>query len=253
VLTRRPLRPIADEPIAIRQALEAGWKAFQRQAWVLMGFTALMGGLHLLCWLAYRSSGGLLERGQPQAGAMAVAAAAALLAYLFSGLWLLTGLLKGAELSLEGLPVRFGQLIRLDAHALARMAWSLLLLLLLLALALQAGEASSWVLALLLPRLTALPLWAAWAVVIYVIVDQVLLLPITVLGNQAGLRAFQSGRRATDPHWLQALGLLLVVALILLAGFLLLVALLAALPWALCTLTAAYRQVFVLPLPTGRH
>jgi len=81
----------------------------------------------------------------------------------------------------------------------------------------------------------------------------VLLLPITVLGNQAGLRAFQSGRRATDPHWLQALGLLLVVALILQAGFLLLVALLAALPWALCTLTAAYRQVFVLPLPTGRR
>ena len=86
--------------------------------------------------------------------------------------------------------------------------------------------------------------------VIYGVVDQVLLLPIAVLGDQAGLSAFRSGRRATDPHWLQALGLLLVVGLILLAGFLLLVALVAALPWALCTLTAAYRQLFTLPTAT---
>lgn len=40
----------------------------------------------------------------------------------------------------------------------------------------------------------------------------------------------------------------MVVALILLAGFLLLVALAAALPLALCTLTAAYRQLFALPM-----
>jgi hypothetical protein len=36
----------------------------------------------------------------------------------------------------------------------------------------------------------------------------------------------------------------------LLGGFLLLLAMVAALPWALCTLTAAYRQLFVLPVPT---
>jgi hypothetical protein len=127
-----------------------------------------------------------------------------------------------------------------------------LVLLLLLALVRQSGELSSWLLTLLLPRLGELPLWAAWAVVIYVLADQVLLLPITVLGNQAGLAAFRSGRLATDRHWLHALGLLLVVSLVLLAGFLLLVGLAVALPWALCTLTAAYRQLFVLKLASGQ-
>lgn len=244
----RPLRPIADEPIAIRQALEEGWHGFSRHAGVLLGFTALLGGLNLLSWLAYRSSGGLLERGLPQATASALLlAAAALLAFFVTGFWLLVGLLKGAERALDGQRPCLKTLLRCDAPAMARVAWSLLLLLLLLALTLQAGEASSWVLTLVLPRLSALPLWAAWAVVVYGVVDQVLLLPIAVLGNQAGLSAFRSGRRATDPHWLQALGLLLVVCLILLAGFLLLLALVAALPWALCTLTAAYRQLFMLP------
>ena len=244
----RPLRPIADEPIAIRLALEEGWRGFSRHAGVLITFTLLLGGLNLLSWLAYRHSGGLLERGLPQSslGDLALACAA-LVAYLVSGFWLLVGLLRGAERALDREPPNLRLLLRFEAGALARLAWSLLLLLLLLALTLQAGETSSWLLALLLPRLAALPLWAAWAVVIYGLVDQVLLLPITVLGNQAGLSAFRSGRRATDPHWLQALGLLVVVCLILLAGFLLLIALVAALPWALCTLTAAYRQLFVLP------
>jgi len=247
----RPLRPIADEPIAIRQALEEGWRGFQGHAGVLMGFTAMLGSLNLLSWLAYRSSGGLLERGLPQATASAlVLASGALLAFFLTGFWLLVGLLKGAERALDGQRPSLQPLLRCDGSAIARLAWSLLLLLLLLALTLQAGEASSWVLTLLLPRLSALPLWAAWAVVIYGVVDQVLLLPIAVLGDQAGLSAFRSGRRATDPHWLQALGLLLVVGLILLAGFLLLVALVAALPWALCTLTAAYRQLFTLPTAT---
>ena len=114
------------------------------------------------------------------------------------------------------------------------------------------GEVSSWLLTLLQPQLAALPLWAARAVVAYVLVDQVLLLPITVLGGQAGLAAFSSGRRATDPHWLQALGLLTVVTLMLLGGFLLLIGLAAALPLAMCTLTAAYRQLFVMPMGSPR-
>ena len=144
-------------------------------------------------------------------------------------------------------------LVYRHSRAIARMAWSVLVLLLLLALVRQSGELSSWMLTLLLPRLGALPLWAAGAVVTYVLADQVLLLPITVLGNQAGLSAFRSGRLATDRHWLHALGLLLVVSLVLLGGFLLLVGLAVALPLALCTLTAAYRQLFVLTMASGQQ
>lgn len=244
----RPLRPIADEPIAIRQALEEGWRGFRRHTGVLIGFTLIMGSLNLLSWLVYRSSGGLLERGLLQTSLAELSlACAALVCYLITGFWLLVGLLRGAERALDHQAASLRQLLRFDGASMARLAWSVLLLLLLLALTLQAGEVSSWLLALLLPRLTPLPVWAAWAVVIYGVVDQVLLLPIAVLGEQAGLSAFRSGRRATDPHWLQALGLVFVVCLVLLAGFLLLVGLAAALPWAVCTLTAAYRQLFVLP------
>jgi uncharacterized membrane protein len=61
----------------------------------------------------------------------------------------------------------------------------------------------------------------------------------------------QSGRAAIDPHWLQALGLALVVGLILLAGvLLLLMGLVVALPVALCILTAAHRQLFGTPRQT---
>jgi hypothetical protein len=247
------LRPVSDEPIAIRHALEEGWQGFRRHAWVLIALTLILGGLNLLCWLLYRDSGGLLDRGLPQSSPLQLAeATVALVAYLLSGFWLLVGLIHGAERALDRQPPRLGVLLRCDGRAIARLAWSVLVLLLLLALVRQSGELSSWLLTLLLPRLGALPLWAAWAVVLYVLADQVLLLPITVLGNQAGLAAFRSGRLATDRHWLHALGLLLVVSLVLLAGFLLLVGLAVALPWALCTLTAAYRQLFVLKLASGQ-
>jgi hypothetical protein len=248
------LRPVSAEPIAIRRALEEGWQGFCRHAWVLVSLTLMLGGLNLLCWLVYRHSGGLLDRGVPQTSPLQLAeAATALLAYLLSGFWLLVSLIKGAERALERHPPRLGVLLRCDGRAIARMAWSVLVLLLLLALVRQSGELSSWMLTLLLPRLGDLPLWAAGAVVTYVLADQVLLLPITVLGNQAGLSAFRSGRLATDRHWLHALGLLLVVGLVLLGGFLLLVGLAVALPWALCTLTAAYRQLFVLTMASGQQ
>lgn len=242
------LRPIASEPIAIRQALEEGWRGFGRSAPALIGFTLLLGGGNLLSWLVYRQSGGLLSQGWPQSPSLQLAqAVGALIAYLVTGLWLLTGLIQGADQSLEGTKAQLADLLRCDPRAMARLAWSGLVLLLLLALVVQSGEISSWLLALVLPRLTSLPLWAARVVAVYLLVDQVLLLPIVVVGRQSGLAAFRSGRRVTDPHWLQALGLLVVVTLILLAGFLLLVALAAALPLALCTLTAAYRQLFALP------
>jgi len=248
------LRPVSAEPIAIRRALEEGWQGFCRHAWVMVSLTLMLGGLNLLCLLAYQHSGGLLERGELESSPRQLAeATAALLGFLLSGFWLLVGLIHGAERALDRQPPRLGVLLRCDGRAIARLAWSLLVLLLLLVLVRQTGELSAWLLTLLLPPLGDLPLWAAWAVLIYVLADQVLLLPISVLGNRAGLEAFRSGRLATDPHWLHALGLLLVVSVVLLAGFLLLVGLAVALPWAVCTLTSAYRQLFTLTMTSGQQ
>ena len=65
-------------------------------------------------------------------------------------------------------------------------------------------------------------------------------------------RAFQGSRAATDPHWLHALGLTLVLLAMVLAGFLVLVVgLVVALPVATCTLTAAYQQLFGAGQGTG--
>jgi len=129
------LRPIASEPIAIRQALEEGWRGFRRSAPALIGFTLLLGGANLLSWLVYRQSGGLLNRGWLQgSGLELVKALGSLITYLFTGLWLLAGLVRGAEQSLEGGQVRLVNLLRGDARAVTRLAWSGLVLLLLLAL-----------------------------------------------------------------------------------------------------------------------
>ena len=82
--------------------------------------------------------------------------------------------------------------------------------------------------------------------------DQILSLPLTVIGGLGPLGAFRRGRAATDPHWLHALGLTLVLLGMVLAGFLVLLAgLVVALPVAACTLTAAYQQLFEPVDPSG--
>lgn len=139
-------------------------------------------------------------------------------------------------------------LVQPDWPAMARSFGTLTLIAAVLWGVRELADATGALLTLLQPLLASLPFVARLAVLVYLAADQVLCLPITVLGGAPPLAAVQSGRRAIDPHWLQALGLLLVVSLILLAGVLLLLAgLVVALPVALCTLTAAYAQLFVRP------
>jgi hypothetical protein len=237
----------AAPPIAIRRALEEGWAAFMRAPLALMLFTLVVGGLNLLCQLLIRWSGSLGAAGSGIEPAALILAIQLLswLGYLTSNLWLLVGLLQGATQALERRSLRLGQLLRADPTSLLRAGGALGLVLLLLALILWLSQASSWLLTLLQPSLAELPRWAGLAASVYLITDQVLSLPIAVLGERTPLQAFRLGRAAIDPHWLQALGLSLVLGLMVLAGFLLLVVgLTATLPLAACTLVAAYRQLF---------
>lgn len=236
-------------PIAIRLALEEGWQAFRRAPGVLMLFTLLLGGLNLACqvlirWCTEARSAESLAQTLPPAlvGGMELLA---WLGYWLSNLWLLVGLLRGAAQALEQQRPQLGQLLRADRASLARAGGTCALLLLLLALIAWLAQGSGWVLALLQPALTELPRLAGVAAMVYLVTDQVLTLPIAVLGRLGPLRAVRLGRRAIDPHWLQALGLTLLLGLLVLAGFLLLVVgLVATLPLAACTLVAAYRQLF---------
>lgn len=243
------LQPSSDAPIAIRSAVDQGWRAYRRSAGVLSGFTLLAGGLNLLAQLGFRqaAAGLFTPAGDPVPTAL-LGAGAALLAWGVSGLWLLVGLLRGGAAALQGERLRLAQLLRPDWPAMGRSLGTLTLIALVLWGVRELADATSALLILLQPFLAPLPLVARLAVLIYLAADQVLCLPITVLGGAMPLAAVQSGRRAIDPHWPQALGLLLVVSLMLLAGVLLLLAgLVVALPLALCTLTAAYGQLFGRP------
>ncbi|NDC14008.1 MAG: hypothetical protein EBZ76_02060 [Synechococcaceae bacterium WB9_2_170] len=240
------LRPISGEPIAIRQALERGWAAFASCPWVLMGFTLVGGGANLLSQVLYRYEShrvlGLFNH--PDPGAI-VLTAAAWVAYALSSLWLVVGLMRGAEMALARQQPSLADLVRLDGKAMVRCFGTLLLILVLNALIVRLAQASAWLLTLIQPWLAPLPLVAGVAVAIYLAADQILCLPLTLIGQCNPVAAFRSGRAAIDPHWLQALGLTLVILLILLAGFLVLpVGLLAALPISMCTLAAAYQQLF---------
>ena len=243
------LEPCREAPIAIRTAVDQGWHAYRRSAWSLSGFTLLAGGLNLLAQLGFRraSEAMVTAAGDPVPAAI-LAAAVALLAWGMSGLWLLVGLMRGAAAALDGATVTLGLVLRPDWAGMLRSCGTLVLIAGVLWGVRELADASAALLTLLQPLLAPLPLLARLAVLVYLAADQVLCLPITVLGGASPLAAVQSGRRAIDPHWLQALGLLLVVSLMLLAGVLLLLAgLVVALPLALCTLAAAYRQLFVPP------
>ncbi len=238
--------PAARPAIAIRHALEEGWRGFRRAPLVLMLFSLLVGGLNLLCQVLIRWSSELLldPFGEPDPLALLLLVLA-WLGYGLSNLWLIVGLLQGAERCLEGQRPALALLLRPRPMPLLRAGGTVALLLLLLALISRLALASAWLMALIQPLLAWLPLLAGLVAVIYLLADQVLCLPISVLGQVNPLAAFRRGRSAIDPHWMQALGLSLLLGLLVLAGLLLLVlGLIATLPLAICTLVAAYRQLF---------
>jgi len=245
----KPLAPIETKPIAIRQAVDAGWHAYRRHPLLFSGFSLLSGGLNLLSQLVFRLAWAAAFTpagdGRPLALAVAVIALAI---YALTGLWLLVGLLRAAKLTMDGAPLSLAMVLRPDWPAMGRASGTLALLAVALWGVRELAEATASLLVLIQPLLASLPLVARLAVLLYLAADQVLCLPIAVLGRASPLRAVQSGRAAIDPHWLQALGLALVVGLILLAGvLLLLLGLVVALPVALCILTAAHRQLFGSP------
>jgi hypothetical protein len=115
-------------------------------------FTLLVGGLNLLCQLVIRWSSELLldPFGQPDRGAMAIQLLA-WLGYVVTNLWLLVGLLVGADRNLRGERPALSELLRSQPSALLRAAGTLALVLFVLAMIARLAQASAWLLALLQP------------------------------------------------------------------------------------------------------
>ena len=242
-LRRSPTPPPA---ISIRRAVEEGWSAFCSAPAPLLTFSALGGVGNLFCQLSIRHFDAirLTPFGQPDR-TIEVLLAGTWLSWWVINIWITVGLLQGANRALSQGRPRLRQMLRPDVKAMLRGAGALGLVLLVLGLIFYLSQASAWLMALLQPVLAGLPLVAGMAVLIYLASDQVLCLPITVLGQVNPLEAFREGRRAIDPHWLQALGLTLVLGLVVLAGLLMLLAgLVITLPIAICIQVSAYRQVF---------
>ncbi|SBO44505.1 hypothetical protein [Cyanobium sp. NIES-981] len=232
--------------IAIRRAVEEGWGAFSRAPVPFVAFTLVTGAINLVGQLTIQAQQEqlLTPFGQPDRRAE-LTLILAWIGWGLSNLWLALGLLQGAHQALGHHRPRLRRMLRPDGRAMLRGGGTLALVLLVLSLIARLAQASAWLIALIQPALAWLPLLAGWAVGIYLVTDQLLCLPISVLGPAAPLRAFRLGRQAIDPHWLQALGLTLVLGLVVLAGFLfLLIGLAITLPVATCIQVAAYRQLF---------
>ena len=178
-----PLAPIETKPIAIRQAVDAGWHAYRRHPLLFSGFSLLSGGLNLLSQLVFRLAWAAAFTpagdGSPLALAVAVIALAI---YALTGLWLLVGLLRAAELTMDGAPLSPAMVLRPDWPAMGRASGTLALLAVALWGVRELADATASLLVLIQPLLASLPLVARLAVLLYLAADQVLCLPIAVLG-----------------------------------------------------------------------
>lgn len=231
-------------PIQIRRALGEGWRCFQLAPWSFVGFTLLAGGSTVLGQSLHRVGADALAAEEAVPLAL-LASAAGLTLGLVGSLWLNVGLVRGAWIGLAGDRPRFSDLARWDGRAILRLLLIVLLLLLINVLVLVIAGLGSGLLTLLQPLLGLLPALAGGAVFAYIAVNQLLHLPLAVLGGTGPVDNFRSGRVAIDPHWGRGLAFSLVLGLILVAGALALLAgLLVALPLVNCSLAAAYRQLF---------
>lgn len=102
------------------------------------------------------------------------------------------------------------------------------------------------VLLLVLISVAAIPALVAFAVPVYLLVNQTFLPWLALLEGEGPVATLQRGRQVVDPQgWLVLLLLLLVQGAIVLAGALPCgVGQLAAAPLSLCEASAAYRQLF---------
>ncbi|MEO1003146.1 MAG: hypothetical protein AAFX65_08560 [Cyanobacteria bacterium J06638_7] len=143
-------------------------------------------------------------------------------------LWGTAGLPRGSWMVLQGGRPDWTTFSRWDSGAAGRLLMRQLPLAVLL---------------LVLISVAAIPALVAFAVPVYLLVNQTFLPWLALLEGEGPLANLQRGRQVVDPQWW--LVLLLVQGAIVLAGALLCgVGLLAAAPLSLCVASAAYRQLF---------
>jgi hypothetical protein len=216
-----------------------------------MGFTILAGGSAVLGQLLQNHGTDELTAGSEPAALHVLMFLTGLIWSMVSNLWMNVGLCHGASIALDGRRPRLGEFLHWDGAGMRRLLLIGLLLLLINLLILMMAALAGGLLSLLTPALGALPLLAGGLAFLYLAVCQAFHIPLAVEAGLGPLPAFQLGLNKVQPLWGSAALLVLLLGLILLAGLLLAgVGLVAAWPVVLCSLVAAYRQVF--PAPPAR-
>jgi len=236
--------PLFSTPAAPRldvgAALQEGWRAFCRSPWAFVGFSLLV-SLVGLVGQTIQNLGSAEGATLPQQ----LLALLATLGVLVLNLWGIQGLIRGAWLALEGRRPAFSDFTRWNGAGMLRLFLvSLVVALGLVTLALGLGFLSGG-LGTLNRVLGLLPLVAGLAALLWLIITQHFLAPITLIQGSGPLDTLRRGQEMVQPRMGQVLLLILLEAAITLAGVAaLLVGVFVAWPVATCVATAAYRQLF---------
>lgn len=262
-----PIPPAPQAWLDVRGAFRDGWQAFRRAPWVFTGFTLLFVSMTTVLTL--------INNNLQEAGLTPLSWLIAQLCQLGSSLlalWGALGTMRGAMLALAGQRPRFDDLTRVDGRAILRMVlanllFTLVMLAVLLPLLIVMGAGLSQLVDLDLSiagepivrsfnptpgglALTFLPFLAILALIAYVMVNQHFLVQLAGLGHRGPWRTLVEGRAVVDRQWGSVMALILLEALLFVAGLLALgVGLFVAMPVMICISTAAYRQLF--PQPEG--
>jgi uncharacterized membrane protein len=234
--------PPGGSTLQVIEAVKQGWQAFARAPWVFIAFTLLAGVLSTICSLI---------QGRMEADDATVVTGIALVRMVIGSilsvlvsLWSTTGLVRGAWTALEGGHPVLGTFTRWDGQAAWRLFRNGLVLGILLAAMLVVAGVVGVGAARLNQALAVLPFLVAFAVVLYLAVNQKFLAQIALLEGAGPIESIARGRALLDPQWGSVLLLALVEFAIALLGLLAcFVGLLVAVPVILCISTAAYRQV----------
>lgn len=236
--------PTDEGRLRVLDAFGEGWQAFCRAPWSFVGFMLLVGILNALCNLLQRPL--QAEPGQMPPVPMIVVGMVGIVLSVIVSLWGTTGMVRGAWTALSGERPAFSTFTRWDGPALGRLFWASLaltgILALLMGIAIALGLG---VFARINQALQALPVLAAFVVLIYLAVNQKFISQIALLEGPGAWSTLARGRQVVDPQWARVLLLALLEAVVIFVGVLLcFVGLLAAAPLTVCVSTAAYRQIF---------
>lgn len=236
-----PLSSTSASPrLDLGAALQEGWRAFCRSPWAFVGFSLLV-SLVGLVGQSLQSLGSSEAASLPQQ----LIALLATLGVLVLNLWGIQGLIRGAWLALEGRRPAFSDFTRWNGSGMLRLFLvSIVVAVGLVTLALALGFLSGG-LGTVNKVLGFLPVVAGLAALLWLIITQHFLAQITLLQGSGPLDTLRRGQEILQPRLGQVLLLILVEALITLAGVAaLLVGVFVAWPVATCVATAAYRQLF---------